>query len=49
MPLEQSEHTSSYLRVPKEEPSNMMAASRSEDYQLLGEVLDEGLKKLDYS
>ena len=42
VPLEQSEHTSSYLRVSKEEPSNMMAASKTEDYQLLGEVLDQG-------
>ena len=49
MPLEQSEHTSSYLRISKEEPSNMMAASKTEDYQLLGEVLDEGLKELGYS
>ena len=40
VPLEQSEHTSSYLRLSKEEPSNMMAASKTEDYQLLGEVLD---------
>ena len=47
--LEQSEHTSSYLRLSKEEPSNMMAASKTEDYQLLGEVLDQGLKKLRYS
>ena len=46
VPLEQSEHTSSYLRVSKEEPSNMMAASKTEDYQLLGEVLDQGLKEL---
>ena len=30
-PLEQSEHTSSYLRISKEEPSNMMAASKTED------------------
>ena len=45
VPLEQSEHTSSYLRVSKEEPSNMMAASKTEDYQLLGEVLDQGLKE----
>ena len=44
VPLEQSEHTSSYLRISKEEPSNMMAASKTEDYQLLGEVLDPGLK-----
>ena len=44
VPLEQSEHTSSYLRLSKEEPSNMMAASKTEDYQLLGEVLDQGLK-----
>ena len=47
--LEQSEYTFSYLRVSKEEPSNMMAASRTEDYQLLGEVLDQGLKELGYS
>ena len=39
LPLEQSEHTSSYL----------MAASKTEDYQLLGEVLDKGLKELGYS
>ena len=49
VPLEQSEHTSSYLRLSKEEPSNMMAASKTEDYQLLGEVLDHGLKELGYS
>ena len=49
VPLEQSVYTLSYLRVLKEELSNMMAASRTEDYQLLGEVLDEGLKELGYS
>ena len=49
VPLEQSEHTSSYLRLSKEEPSNMMTASKTEDYQLLGEVLDQGLKELGYS
>ena len=49
VPLEQSEHTSSYLRVSKEEPPNMMAASKTEDYQLLGEVLDQSLKELGYS
>ena len=49
LPLEQSEHTSSYLRLSKEEPSNMMVASKTEDYQLLGEVLDQGLKELGYS
>ena len=49
VPLEQSEHTSSYLRVSKEEPSNMMAASKTEDYQLLREVLDQGLKELGWS
>ena len=49
VPLEQSEHTSSYLRVSKEESSNMMATSKTEDYQLLGEVLDQGLKELGYS
>ena len=49
VPLERSEHTSSYLRVSKEEPSNMMAAPKTEDYQLLAEVLDQGLKELGYS
>ena len=49
VPLEQSEHTLSYLRVSKDEPSNMMAASKNEDYQLLEEVLDQGLKELGYS
>ena len=43
VPLEQSEHTSSYLRVCTKEPSTMMAASKTEDYQLLGETLDQGL------
>ena len=49
VPLEQSEHTSSYLRVCKKEPSTMMVASKTEDYQLLGGVLDQGLKELGYS
>ena len=49
VPLEQSEHTSSYLRVCKKDPSTMMVASKSEDYQLLGDVLDQGLKELGYS
>ena len=49
VPLEQSEYTSSYLGVSKEEPWNMMAASKTEDYQLMGEVLDQGLKELGYS
>ena len=49
VPLEQLEYASSYLRVSKEEPSNMMVASKPEDYQLLGEVLDQGLKELGYS
>ena len=49
LPLEQSQNISSCLGVSKEEPSNMMAASKTEDYQLLGEVLDEGLKVLGYS
>ena len=49
VPLEQSEHTSSYLRVCKKEPSTMMVASKQEDYQLLGDVLDQGLKELGYS
>ena len=49
VPLELSEHTSSYLRVCKKEPSTMMVASKTEDYQLLGDVLDQGLKELGYS
>ena len=49
VPLEHSEHTSSYLRVCKKEPSTMMVASSTEDYQLLGDVLDQGLNELGYS
>ena len=49
IPLEQSEHTSSYLRVCKKEPSTLMVASKTKDYQLLGDVLDQGLKQLGYS
>ena len=49
VPLDQSVYTSSYLRVSKEEPSNMMAASKTEDYSLMGEVLDQGLEELGYS
>ena len=49
VPLEQSEHTSSYLRACKREPSTMMVASKTEDYQLLGNVLDQGLKEWGYS
>ena len=49
VPLEQSEHTSSYLRLSKGGPSNMMAACKTKDYQLLEEVLDQGLKELGYS
>ena len=46
VPLEQSEHTSSYLRVCKREPSTMMVASKAQDYQLLGDVLEQGLKEV---
>ena len=49
VPLQQSEYTSSYLRVLEDDPSNMMAAAKTEDYQPLGEVLDQGLKELGYS
>ena len=49
VPLEQSEHTPSYLRVCKKEPSTMMVASKTEDYDLLGDVLNQGLKELGYS
>ena len=47
--VEQSEHMSSYLRVCKNEPSAMMVASKTKDYQHLGGVLDRGLKELGYS
>ena len=47
--LEQSVHTSSYLRVCKKEPSAMMVPSKTEDYQLPRGVLDQGLKELGYS
>ena len=49
VPLEQSEHTSNYLRVCQNEPSTMMVPSKTEDYQLLGDVVDQGLKELGYS
>ena len=49
VPLEQSEHTSSYLRVCKKEPSTMMVAAKTEDYQLLADVLHQGLGELGYS
>ena len=49
VPLEQSEHMSSYLRVCKREPSTMMVASKAEDYQLSGAVLDQGPKEPGYS
>ena len=49
VPLEQSEHTSSYPRVCKKEPSTMIVASKTEEYQLLGDVLDQGLKELGHS
>ena len=44
VPLEQSVHTSSYLTVCKKEPSTMMVSSKTEYCQLLGDVLDQGLK-----
>ena len=49
VPLERSEHTCSYLTVCKKEPSAMMVASKTEEYQLLGDVGDQGLKELEYS
>ena len=49
IPLEQSEHTSSYLWVCKREPSTMMVASKTEDYQFLGDVRDQSLRESGYS
>ena len=48
VPLEQSEHTSSYLWVCKREPSTMMVASKTEDHRLPGNVLEQGLRELGY-
>ena len=47
--MEQSGNTSSYLRICKKDPSTMMVAPKTEDYHLLGDVLDQGLKELGYS
>ena len=47
VPQEHSE--SSYLRVCKSEPLTVMVASKAEVYQLLLDVLDQGLKELGYS
>ena len=47
--LKQTQQASSYLRVCKKEPSTMMVGAKTEDYQLLGEVLDQGLKEFGYS
>ena len=49
VPLEQTEEASGYLRVCQKQPSAMMVAAKMEDYQLLGEDLDKGLKELGYS
>ena len=49
VPLEQSERTSIYLRVCKKQPSTMMVPSKTEDYQLLRDVSDQGLMELGYS
>ena len=49
VPLQQSEHTSSCPMACKKEPSTMMIAFKTENYQLLRDVLDSGLKELGYS
>ena len=49
VPLEQTKQASSYLWICKNEPSAIMVAAKMEDCQLLGEVLDHGLKELGYS
>ena len=49
VPLEHTELASSYLSVCKKEPSAMTIAAKTEDYRLLGEVLNQGLKELGYS
>ena len=49
VPLKQSEHTSSYLEVCNRESSAMLEGSKTEDYQLLREVVDQGPRELGYS
>ena len=48
VPLVQSGQTSSYLRLCKKDPSAMMAASKTEHYQLLGGVVNQGLQEFEY-
>ena len=43
---EQTGRVSRHLRVCNKETAIMMVAARTEDYQLLGTVLDQGLKDL---
>ena len=47
--LEQSEPKSSYLRVCNKGSPVMMVPGKAGDYQLVGDVLDQGLKELGYS
>ena len=46
VPLEQSEHRSSWLTVCKKEPATMMVSSKTEDSQLLEDVLNQSVKEL---
>ena len=48
LPLEQSEHTSTYLRVCIRKSSAIMVTSKTEEYPLLGGFLDNGLKESGY-
>ena len=47
--LEHSDQVSRHLRIAEKIPTTMLAAARNEDYQLLREVLDQGLRELGYS
>ena len=49
VPLEHNGQVSQHLRVYKKVPATLMVAAKTEDYQLLGNVLDQGLKELGYS
>ena len=49
VPLEQPEHTSSHLRLCKKEPSTMIVASKTDEYQLLWDVFDQCVKEFGYS
>ena len=49
VPLEHNGQPFQHLRVCQKVPTTLMLAAKMEDYQLLGNVLDQGPKELGYS